>query len=194
MDEGTAALIAGFAGLLGALGGAAIGAIAAVRGARIGAEKAAEAARQQVRDQASVDHHHWLRQQRLEAYAALLAVYDAYVTSVFLAVTKIASLPLGAGIPEAELDDVSTSGRAIRRGRQRVKLVGPDLIHGMAVVLEDTVWSHHSSLRELARAVASASPLAEDLRNEERGKLREAAVAHDSFVRAIGSLMEDQSL
>ncbi|WP_158933502.1 hypothetical protein [Streptomyces sp. NRRL S-1868] len=72
MDQGVAALIAGLAGMAGALGGAVAGAIGAVRGARVGAEKTAEATRQQVRDQAKAEHGHWLRQQRQAAYSAFI--------------------------------------------------------------------------------------------------------------------------
>lgn len=190
MNEGTAALIAGFAGMAGALGGAFVGALAAVRGARIGAEKAAETARQQVEDQASVDHYHWLRQQRLEAYTALLTAYDAYSSSVYRAGRKVVSLSPGAGIPEEEMEEVSRARLAIRRERQRVKLVGPPLIHSQAVALEDAVRSHHDSLKDLAEAVSSESPQADNLRDAETEKMHTAAVAHDSFVRAVGSLLE----
>ncbi|MFE3549961.1 hypothetical protein ACFXN2_14925 [Streptomyces kronopolitis] len=77
MDEGTAALIAGVAGMIGALGGAIAGAIGAVRGARVGAERTAEATRQQVRDQATAEHGHWLRQQRQAAYSSFIAANQA---------------------------------------------------------------------------------------------------------------------
>lgn len=60
--------------MVGALGGAAAGAIGAVRGAKVGADKTAAATRQQVRDQATAEHDHWLREQRLTAYGAFIAV------------------------------------------------------------------------------------------------------------------------
>jgi len=74
MDQGIAAVLAGVAGLIGA----GIGGIAAVLGARIGAETVARATSLEVRDQATVDHEHWLRGERLEAYKELLAAYDEY--------------------------------------------------------------------------------------------------------------------
>jgi hypothetical protein len=73
MDEGVAALIAGLAGMAGALGGAVAGGMAAVRGAKIGAENAADVARQQTKDQATVEHQHWIREQRQQAYVAFMA-------------------------------------------------------------------------------------------------------------------------
>jgi hypothetical protein len=73
MDQGIAALIAGLAGTAGALGGAVAGGMAAVRGARIGAENAADVTRQQTKDQAAVEHQHWIREQRQQAYVAFIA-------------------------------------------------------------------------------------------------------------------------
>ncbi|MFJ8152240.1 hypothetical protein [Streptomyces sp. NPDC094468] len=64
MDQGVAALIAAGFGVLGT----AVGGAAAVWGAKIGAERSAQAVKQQVRDQTAAEHAHWLRQQRLEAY------------------------------------------------------------------------------------------------------------------------------
>ncbi|MFG2604992.1 hypothetical protein ACGFT2_15825 [Streptomyces sp. NPDC048514] len=189
MNEGTAALVAGLAGTAGALGGALIGAVAAVRGARIGAERAAQATRRQVQDQASAEHVHWLRQQRLEAYATLLAAYDAHVSSAFRTRRRLSPSPTRTAIPDEELDELLTTARAIRRERQRVKLVGPEPVHSKAVELEDAVWSHWSSLTDLADAVRDCCA-EDDLFHEESDGQRTMAAAHNAFVRAVGSLLE----
>ncbi|MFF4422288.1 hypothetical protein ACFY04_16145 [Streptomyces sp. NPDC001549] len=78
MDEGLVALITAGVGLLGGISGAAIGGRAAVRGARLGAETTARATARQVHDQATINHEHWLRGQRLDSCRALLAAYDRY--------------------------------------------------------------------------------------------------------------------
>lgn len=78
MAQGLVTLVTAGVRLVGAIGGAAIGGIAAARGSRIGAETAARATAKQVRDQAVIDHEHWLRGQRLEACGALLAAYHEY--------------------------------------------------------------------------------------------------------------------
>ncbi|MGC9538051.1 hypothetical protein [Streptomyces sp. UG1] len=190
MDEGTAALIAGLAGLVGALGGAIVGAVAAVRGARIGAEQAAETARQQVRDQASVDHDHWLRQQRLEAYTRFLAGYDDCTKVMQRIRRQILDMSAEADPPEQDFDEVAAAVNALRRLRQSVKLVGPDSIHSRAVALEDAVWDYHAALQDLAEAVAGADPVTDQVREEEYQGMRGTADAHDAFVRAVGSLLE----
>ncbi|MFF9025159.1 hypothetical protein [Streptomyces eurythermus] len=191
MDQGMAALIAGLAGTAGALGGALVGGVAAVRGARIGAEKAAEAARQQVQDQALADHNHWLRQQRLEAYTTFLAAYDAHVPIADRTSRKIQDLSPGEDLPDEDLAEMIATANAIRRERQRVKLVGPDAIHSKAMNLEETVWNYRYALVTLAEALQGAMPT-EDLAETEREERRALAMAHDSFVRAVGALIEDR--
>ncbi|MGI5427933.1 hypothetical protein [Streptomyces sp. CA-179760] len=88
MDQGVAALIAGLAGMAGALGGAVAGAVGAVRGAKVGAEKTAEATRQQVKDQALAEHGHWLREQRQAAYSAFIAANQAVERAADTAIRK----------------------------------------------------------------------------------------------------------
>ncbi|MFI6288360.1 hypothetical protein ACIBCM_27040 [Streptomyces sp. NPDC051018] len=77
MDQGVAALIAGLAGTIGALGGGLIAGTAAIRGART----AGEAVRQQVRDQAVVEHRQWLRGQRQQAYAGAVRAVEAFIAA-----------------------------------------------------------------------------------------------------------------
>ncbi|TLQ43423.1 hypothetical protein [Streptomyces marianii] len=187
-----AAFIAGMAGMVGALGGALVGGVAAVRGARIGAEKAAEAVRQQVQDQASVDHDHWLRQQRLEAYTMLLGAYDAHAPVAHRASQKVADVSPGEDLPDAEFEEMFTTAGVIQQERQRVKLVGPDAIHVKAVELEQAVWRYRSALMALAEALHDANPLAVGLVEEAREARRNSALAHDSFVRAVGSLLGER--
>ncbi|MBQ1157584.1 hypothetical protein KBZ21_05290 [Streptomyces sp. A73] len=78
MDQGWAALAAGAFGLVGAV----VGGAAAVWGSKIGAEKTANATRQQVVDQARASHGQWLKQQRLEAVISFMATWDELVTAV----------------------------------------------------------------------------------------------------------------
>ncbi|MFF5004669.1 hypothetical protein ACFY3G_17785 [Streptomyces phaeochromogenes] len=66
MDEGLAALIAGVAGAIGGIGGGTAGAFFTGR-----------AMVRQVRDQATTEHGHWLREQRMQAYLTLLREWDA---------------------------------------------------------------------------------------------------------------------
>lgn len=68
MDQGLAALLAGVFGLVGA----GLGGVGAIWGAKVGAQTAAKATRQQLWDQALVEHEQWLREARREAYEAFI--------------------------------------------------------------------------------------------------------------------------
>ncbi|WP_158761681.1 hypothetical protein [Streptomyces sp. NRRL S-146] len=190
MDEGTAALIAGLAGTVGAVAGAVVGAVAAVRGARIGAEKAAETARQQVQDQASIDHEHWLRQQRIEAYSEFLAAYDESALVATRTSRKIREMEPGDPKPEDDLNELTAAALRLRQVRQRVKLVGPELIHARATGLEDAARDYYIDLDCAAEARESSDPDAASAFQQVHTQMRAMADAHDMFVRAIGALIE----
>ncbi len=68
MDQGMAALLAGVGGLVGS----SVGALAAWRGARIGAQKAVEAVRVQVKGQSEAEHQHWAREERKTSWMTSL--------------------------------------------------------------------------------------------------------------------------
>ncbi|WP_030580432.1 hypothetical protein [Streptomyces globisporus] len=111
MDQGIAALIAAAFGFLGT----GVGGAAAVWGAKVGAERSAEAVRQQVQDQAAVEHAHWLRQQRLEAYEQFEDLYG-----------EISRL-VASGVSE-DLDPATESIRALARWSARIDILGPPLV------------------------------------------------------------------
>ncbi|GAA5610442.1 hypothetical protein Spla01_01580 [Streptomyces platensis] len=52
------------------------GAVVGARAVKFGAEKSAEAVRRQVQDQGTVEHGHWLRQQRFNTYESFLEAWD----------------------------------------------------------------------------------------------------------------------
>lgn len=72
MDQGLAAVWAGIAGLAGA----GIGGAGAAWGAWIGGKKTVEAAIQAERSAATAEHQHWQRQQRYDAYRAVMALTE----------------------------------------------------------------------------------------------------------------------
>lgn len=122
----------------------------------------------------------------------LLGAYDAYVPVANRVSRKVRELSLGEEVPTEDLEEMSTTAAAIQKERQRVKLVGPDAIHDKAVELEESVWTHQHALMQLAEALHNAYPLAGDLAEEEREARRDNARTHDSFVRAVGALLEDR--
>jgi hypothetical protein len=72
MDQGVAAVWAGFAGL----GGACIGGAAAVWGSWVTGKKSVEAAEKQAHRAALAEHQAWQRQARYEAYRLALSITE----------------------------------------------------------------------------------------------------------------------
>ncbi|MET7560585.1 hypothetical protein ABZS95_10310 [Streptomyces sp. NPDC005479] len=80
MDEGWSAVIAGAAGLAGAV----IGGYFAKQGAIAGAKASANAIAQQVKQQSRNEHAHWVRGERRAAYDEVLRAYGV-LTNIFAA-------------------------------------------------------------------------------------------------------------
>ncbi|MEV8418269.1 hypothetical protein AB0P45_32450 [Streptomyces niveus] len=116
MDQGIAALIAGLAGAAGGLGGAVVGGLAAVRGART----TADSVRQQVQDQASAEHQHWLRGQRQQAYASYIGVVAAFIAECELTFFCSEADQMGRMVKVQEAREAFFTPLAM------VRLVGPD--------------------------------------------------------------------
>ncbi|MFD8308113.1 hypothetical protein ACFV29_38145 [Streptomyces sp. NPDC059690] len=192
MNDGLAAVLAALVGLVGAVGGAAIGGMAATRGARVGAETAARATARQVQDQAAVDHMHWLRGQRLQAYQDLLAAYDAYSDAV-KAVEQWASREAGdAGRRPGEYVQ---RVEAFLRAHMVIRLVGPVEARTMSAVLWEALQTHAFKLQDWALLVErrSGDETIAGAR-EELAPARAAMVdAHDVFLseatRVVGTPM-----
>ncbi|MFF9628752.1 hypothetical protein [Streptomyces fradiae] len=109
-----------------------LGAIVGARAARFGAEKNAETVRRQVRDQSTVEHGHWLRQQRLSTYESFLAAWDEC-----LHITQAS-----ADVPDPDstcLDDLrEAAGRMAERAR-RIALLGPEEVTQAAESLTEAM-------------------------------------------------------
>jgi hypothetical protein len=107
-------------GELTALVGALIGAGAAVLSARINTHSL----RNQAKNQAIVEHLHWRRQGRFEAY-------ETFVDTVFRALGTLERNRMRASGPgaTADLDSLETSARALANASNKVLLDGPELMH-----------------------------------------------------------------
>uniref|UniRef100_A0AAU2A172 Secreted protein n=1 Tax=Streptomyces sp. NBC_00093 TaxID=2975649 RepID=A0AAU2A172_9ACTN len=131
MDEGLAAVVAGMA----ALAGAGIGGLCAVWGARIGAERAWDSARQQIRDQAAAEHGHWIRERRLEAYVGLLQEWDQVIGHAKRTMDQIdtilvdddANILMGdrSELLDAARAALRTAVEAVELPVERVTMLGP---------------------------------------------------------------------
>lgn len=154
MDSGAAALIAGMAGMSGALGGALIGGIAAVRGARVGAETTAAAALQQIQDQAATEHQHWLREQRQQTYSALITELQTTRQAVHSLVAAL----YADRRPESQLHAAQASIRNLVDSGVAVALLGPEAVIESQQRVTDRVLRLEERLLESFRGGPPVSP------------------------------------
>ncbi|MET8679031.1 hypothetical protein ABZW18_16000 [Streptomyces sp. NPDC004647] len=146
MDQGLAALIAGVAALVGALAsGWYTG-----RSSRLGAEKAAKAALQQVAEQGAVEHEQWLRDQRQDAHLAFTGELDR---AIALVANQVVEVAFQHREPESASMDAARAG--IRVATERVVVLGPEEVELEAKLVEEALtdvldWVRHSALSEPA--------------------------------------------
>ncbi|MGW8378512.1 hypothetical protein [Streptomyces sp. ODS28] len=182
MDQGVAAVIAAVVALVGAVAGAAVGGITAARGARIGAETTARATVEQVRDQAAMDHEHWLRGQRLEACTALLAAYDEYA----IVASNMTRAVEGEVTGSAELGlAFGQSVTDFRKSFFQVRLVGPPDVCERAMELRRGLEDHKECVEQWTDAFVDMDGCTAAAAQAEEERLRyRLGDLHDEFVAA----------
>jgi len=111
MDQGVAAVWA-----------AALAGLAGVGGTTAGAWFTARTMRQQVQAQAGVEHSHWQRQARSDAYAAFLSEWHDASRAVDGALQEVIG---HQAISDAQIDVVAGAREALSRTRVRVSIAGP---------------------------------------------------------------------
>ncbi|MFF2651436.1 hypothetical protein [Streptomyces sp. NPDC058045] len=147
MDQGIAAAFAGAAGLIGA----AVGGYAVVRGARLGAEASVRAVRQQTVDQAATEHARWLREQRLEVYAAFIGAAQDLLESAGTAQRDLTA---------TAADDVSEACATVAGLLNRVSLLGPGALAGHAHAVMQAAWAMAHALRSAAEQGVTGGDMA----------------------------------
>lgn len=191
MDQGLAALIAGVAGTVGALGGAIAGGVGAVRGARIGAEKTADALHKQTQDQAEIEHRHWAREQRRLACSNAMEAHSALTWAMVQC-----AMPLERGeLPDR--DDHMTLDRAAQplpRAAQQLQLWGPPELASAAAELVGRDSSAVLMLKRWVKAIEDgASADASELATNYSGHSDWLGEAYVTFVRVAGEVLRDPS-
>ncbi|MEU9286754.1 hypothetical protein AB0D57_19060 [Streptomyces sp. NPDC048275] len=177
-------------GLLGAIGGAAVGGVAAARGARLGAETTARATAKQVHDQASVDHEHWLRGQRLEACRILLAAYDEYAIAASM-LTRALEREV-----EGSRDVGQAFGQAVsafRNAYWQVRLVGSADVREHASRLRRHLEDHKDCVDQWLDAALSmqGATIASARAEEERLRVQLGEL-HDAFMETASRAVSER--
>ncbi|MFF9788369.1 hypothetical protein [Streptomyces nigrescens] len=141
MDELVIALVAAVFGLAGTV----LGAVVAARATKAGAEKNAETVRRQVEDQATAEHSHWLRQQRLNTYEGFLEAWDEC-----LRLTQASSDACNGDLANVDLLR-EAAGRMAGRAR-RIALLGPPEVTQAAEDLAETMQQDVDASAEFMQA------------------------------------------
>ncbi|MFF0009989.1 hypothetical protein [Streptomyces sp. NPDC005374] len=173
MKELVLALVAAVFGLAGTI----VGARAAKKGALI----SAEVTLQQVRDQANVDHAHWLRQQRLQAYEGFLAAWDEC-----LRIVDSVGLP-GNSDPPGINPLKEATGRMAERAR-RIDILGPAEVARAAEELAISIRRDVDLATKLMEVAEAQQPAAERITNATAPAMASAVEAMEQAVRQMQEL------
>ncbi|MEY9992506.1 hypothetical protein ABIE67_004538 [Streptomyces sp. V4I8] len=164
MRELVVTLVAAVFGLAGTVVGAALSARAAKKGALL----SAQATLQQVRDQATADQAHWLRQQRFQAYEGFLATWDECLRLI-----DSVGLPGDAGSSDGN-PLKEAAGRMTERAR-RIDILGPAEVARAAEELADSIRRDVDIATKLKELTMSTVPEATERMTTETAPAMAAA-------------------
>lgn len=183
MKELVVALVAALFGLAGTVVGASLSARAAKKGAVLSAQVAI----QQVRDQATVDQAHWLRQQRLQSYEGFLEAWDECLRLI-----DSVGLPGDSGSPGANpLQEAA--GRMAERAR-RIDILGPAEVARAAEELAASIRRDVGIATKLKELTESTLPTATDrMTNETTPAMAAASEAMREAATQMRELVAEAS-
>ncbi|WP_327346333.1 hypothetical protein [Streptomyces europaeiscabiei] len=125
MDQGVSAVIAGLAGLVGAV----FGGMTTAYGARVGAQKTIEAVHAQADRQSISEHQQWVREQRRLACVSFIDAFGVYA----LATSKLSTaIEEGNDIHADSAMEASGAHRALVVAKGHSQLWGPDSLNQAA--------------------------------------------------------------
>lgn len=162
MDGGVAAIGAAVIGLVAGSGSALLSGVIAYR-----------AGRRQVQDQGLVEHRHWLRGQRQEAYMTYLSACDAMLNAVDECVFALATaeamhdMTIYEGAQESvDLEVFRAAESCLGKAGSpldRILMLGPQCVEQQALVMREAMKRTIDSLNLLTNALVSeAAPRLDD--------------------------------
>ncbi|MFI6442025.1 hypothetical protein [Streptomyces sp. NPDC050759] len=185
MSDATGTVISGVIAFAAAVIGAVIAGRYAKHGAEAGGRKAVEAALTQVHGQAAAEHWQWVRSQRHQSFAALLAAYAALDEVL----TRIApEVQNGAGFDEAARREVREQTLELQAKTSQLALWGPSEAYALAYAITGkSVAAVHALLH--IESVSSRSSSADW---SSFGQARDGMVqAHATFLQRAGEIIRD---
>ncbi|MFJ9250233.1 hypothetical protein [Streptomyces sp. NPDC101776] len=185
MSETTGTIIASVIAFISAVMGAVIAGIYAKRGAEVGGRKAVEAALAQVHGQAAVEHWQWVRSQRHQSFAGLLAAYAALDEILARIAPEVQN---GTRLGEVTGSELRASALALQDKTSQLALWGPQEASELAYALMRKATGAVGALLRVA-AEGSADRNA-DWASSERAR-NEMVAAYAGFLQRAGEIIRD---
>ncbi|MGI5375728.1 hypothetical protein ACQEV2_16045 [Streptomyces sp. CA-251387] len=185
MSDATATVIAGGIALVAAVIGAVIAGRYAERGAKAGGRKAVEAALAQVQGQAASEHWQWVRSQRYQSFASLLAAYTA-LDEVLARITPEVRgrVPLDV----ATRDELRQAALELQDRTSLLALWGPDEARMLAYALTRKAVAAVGSLLQVERATSEGRIPEWSNYEQARSGMNETYAA---FLQRAGEIIRD---
>jgi len=185
MSDATGTVVSGVIAFAAAVIGAVIAGRYAKRGAEVGGRKAVEAALTQVHGQAAAEHWQWVRSQRHQSFAALLAAYAALDEVLARIAPEVRS---GTGLDEATGREVRERALELQAKTSQLALWGPSETNSLAYAITGKSVAAVRALLH-TESVRSSSP-GVDWPAFERAR-GEMVQAHATFLQRAGEIIRD---
>ncbi|WP_142213830.1 hypothetical protein [Streptomyces sp. SLBN-118] len=179
MDAGTAAVAA-----------SSIAAGAGVLAGTLGAYIAAKQQRLKAQEDVKSEHQRWIRQQRSDAYAALLAAYD-----VFTSAASPLTVPFSGSVDtsEAALQALNTAEYRVVQARARIDVVGPDEVERASAVLVEAVGELATVLRSVCEQVRPSPTASSHILTQANPPVDVVGEAHLACREAMKKVLQSET-
>ncbi|MGC9500817.1 hypothetical protein [Streptomyces sp. WG7] len=141
-----------------------------------------------MREQALNEHEHWLREQRLQAYRAMLVAFDEYA----LATTQMSQM---LGRPRTDTDprtvDIGTPANGVTSARMLIMMLGPERVRDPATQLWERVYHSYHSLSKWRKAFMTGDDASAEQARADWSRLSQMGSFHAAFVQAATEAVAD---
>ncbi|MFG2803515.1 hypothetical protein [Streptomyces pseudovenezuelae] len=185
MSDATGTVISGVIAFAAAVIGAVIAGRYAKHGAEAGGRKAVEAALTQVHGQAAAEHWQWVRSQRHQSFAALLAAYAALDEVLARIAPEVRN---GSGFDDVAGRELRERTLELQAKTSQLALWGPSEVNALAYAITGkSVLAVHALLHIESADLSNAGA--------EWGGFGQArddmAQAHATFLQRAGEIIRD---
>ncbi|MFF0460934.1 hypothetical protein [Streptomyces mexicanus] len=134
-----------------------------------------------MQEQALNEHEHWLREQRLQAYRALLVAFDEFA----VATTQMSRM---LNWPRTDADpipvDIGAPANAVTSANVLIQMLGPEGVRAPAAALWERVYEAFHSLSRWRQAFIREDDEAAEQARADWERVRQMGAVHSAFVQA----------